>query len=119
MNKALAKAEYRMTDLKETIEDMDRVMRACYGQYYYFKESLAAYDARVAVFQGNTEKIERALKRFDDLMRGDIRNQKEDADIVEKYREFKEDYKKFFEEKYKQEERLWATSYIEKIDQRY
>lgn len=59
-----------MTDLKETIEDMDRVMRACYGQYYYFKESLAAYDARVAVFQGNTEKIERALKRFDDLMRG-------------------------------------------------
>lgn len=119
MNKALAKAEYRMTDLKETIEDMDRVMRACYGQYYYFKESLAAYDARVAVFQGNTEKIERALKRFDDLMRGDIRNQKEDAVIVEKYREFKEDYKKFFEENYKQEERLWATSYIEKIDQRY
>ena len=52
-------------------------------------------------------------------MRGDIRNQKEDAVIVEKYREFKEDYKKFFEENYKQEERLWATSYIEKIDQRY
>ena len=40
-------------------------------------------------------------------------------EIVAKYAEFKEDYQKFFEENYKQEEHLWATSYIDKIDQRY
>ncbi len=119
MKNALKKAAGRKTDLKETIDDMDRLMRACYGQYYWFKESLAAYDVRVAIFQGNKVKIEKALARFDELMRGDVKNQKNDEEIVAKYKEFKDDYRAFFDENYKQDEHLWATSYIQKIDQRY
>lgn len=119
MKNAFKKATDRKTDLKETIDDMDRLMRACYGQYYWFKESLAAYDVRVAIFQGNKAKIEKALARFDELMRGDIKNQKNDEEIVAKYKEFKEDFRSFFDENYKQDEHLWATSYIQKIDQRY
>lgn len=119
LKSAYSKATKRKKDLQGTIEDMDRVMRACYGQYYHFKESLAAYDVRVAMFQNNPQKLEKALDRFDTLMKGDIKNQKEDAVIVEKYAEFKADYKKFFEENFRQEEHLWANSYIEKIDQRY
>lgn len=119
MKNAFKKATDRKTDLKETIDDMDRLMRACYGQYYWFKESLAAYDVRVAIFQGNKAKIEKALARFDELMRGDVKNQKNDEEIVAKYKEFKEDFRSFFDENYKQDEHLWATSYIQKIDQRY
>ncbi|MFQ7035030.1 MAG: hypothetical protein ACLRTQ_04780 [Candidatus Borkfalkia sp.] len=119
MNKALAKAEYRMTDLKETIEDMDRVMRACYGQYYYFKESLCGIRCARSCFSRQYGKDRKGFKTVRRSDAGRYPQSKEDAVIVEKYREFKEDYKKFFEENYKQEERLWATSYIEKIDQRY
>lgn len=119
LREALAKASDRKDDLKETIEDMYKVQQACLGQYYWFKESLAAYDARIAIFQRDSAKTERALARFDELMRGDIENQEGDEEIVKKYEEFKADYKKFFEDNFRQEEHLWATSYIEKIDQRY
>lgn len=119
MEEALKVCSARIEDLTETICEMKRLERALLGQYYYFKESLVAYDARVAMFQGNQGKFARACDSFSELMKADIINQENDDEILKKYEEFKADPKKFFEENYRQEEHFWANTYIGKIDQRY
>lgn len=119
MDKAYEVCTQRKEDLEETISDMKQLKRAAFGQYYYFKEALVAYDARVAMFQENEKKFYNACQNFAKLMEGDIENQDYDEEIVNKYNEFKTNPKVFFEDNYRQEEHFWATSYINRFDQRF
>lgn len=119
MQKALLVCTERKEDLKETIADMIQLKQATLGQYYYFKEALVAYDARVAMFQSDEDKFNNICDSFDELMKADIENQENEDEIVGKYYEFKADPKTFFEDNFRQDEHFWATSHIGKIDQRY
>jgi len=119
MEQALNVCTQRKDDLKETIYDMNKLKQAAIGQYLYFKESLVAYDARIALFQENHVKFDNACKNFAELMEADLINQENGEDIINKYEEFKQNPKKFFEENYRQDEHFWATTYINRIDQRF
>ena len=119
MEKALEVCTKRKEDLAATVSDMKQMKKAAFGQYYYFKEALVAYDARVALFQENTGKFNRACQNFGRLMEEDIENQEKGGEILNKYQEFKKNPKCFFEENYRQDEHFWAAAYIQKFDQRY
>lgn len=106
-------------DLYRQAAAVRKMAAANLGQYYYFKESLLAYDIRVAIFQNDETKYIMLLNEFDKIMQADIKNQNNDKTICDKYAEFKQDAKLFMQKNFKQDERYWSKGYVTKIDQRY
>ena len=109
----------RIDDLREQISDVRKMSRAVKGQALHMLETLAAYDLRVALFQGRQEKIEQSVIRLDKLLYEDVVNQDEAEDICFQYKAYQEDPVLWVDLHLRQQEKFYIDTHMARVDQRY
>lgn len=119
INKAADAADDRKDDLHGQASDMMQMAKSCLNQYCYFTESLLACDIRTAMLQRDEKKKKLLHEKFEAVLKLDLNNQVNSEELAKKYVEFSIDPDSFFNNNYRQKERLFASSYVTGIDQRY
>lgn len=95
LKKALAKGVDKADDVQDQIDDLTKLATSLRGSSLHYLETLAAYDVRVALKQGDDEKYAVALERLDALLQADIVNQDGDEEAREAYASFASDPKRW------------------------
>ncbi|MFD2330210.1 hypothetical protein ACFSR7_13255 [Cohnella sp. GCM10020058] len=83
LEEALAKGVEKADDVRDQIADLNRLASSLRGSSLHYLETIAAYDLRVALKQGNKEKYAAACERLGHLLDEDLVNQDGDEEMRE------------------------------------
>lgn len=116
---ALKKGVDKAEDVQDQMDDVNRLAASLRGSSLHYLETLAAYDARVAMKQENRAKFDAAVERLDSLLKEDLENQGNDEEIRAEYAAFREDPAKWLRLNLQQPYLYENPVKLETFDQRW